>query len=74
MAGRREVVLHAVAGERLDQAIDTATTGPWEEGVYIMPMLGSGFGADIESDGQRLVIGAPGENKVYVYAYTPTSG
>jgi opacity protein-like surface antigen len=42
-------------GERLDQAIERATTGPWEEQVYVVPMLGSGFGADI--DGGSLLFG-----------------
>src|SRR5689334_12742601 len=42
------------------------------EGLYWRPSTtfsgGAGFGTDIDSDGSRLVIGAPGENKVYVYA------
>ena len=48
------------------------------EGLYWRPSTafsgaagntGKEFGADIDSDGNRLVIGSPGENKVYVYEF-----
>ena len=42
-------------GQRVDQAIETATTGSGPEGFYVMPMIGSGFGADV--DGGSLLLG-----------------
>ena len=53
----------------------TATANTWVLAASIYGNTNSKFGksADMNYDGNRIVVGAPGENKVYVYDATSTS-